>query len=582
MREKRNSRTCPDVMSNECIVWQGGDIPFLNIYNGDPLDISEKHIGDGLVDVYSKIDMSQIDMHCIEDSCAQSCKDTSLLGVIQLLFNNQCCLNDLITGPSADNNSPTITVNMRCLTVFDDFGNIVLQDLNQSLQSLVNQTCTNTTNITALQTDFSNLQSQVDAINTTPVTPPEINITTCLTSLRPISQTIPVVAQTLCDFQTLIGSSADVTQAMSEQCANLNSTFAGVQGWQTSVSNMAQSFNNLWLLACNLSTRLTNIENNCCAVTCDDVKVGFDVQVDSSGTGVFLKFTAGAGTSIPNAFTDAGSSVTFTDKNGNYVTYPLVISNNANEGDFDLSGLDLTDPITISVTAVLGTSGLTCEKCITRLYTLANTSCPVCQVTASGTTGSVTIAYTLPGSTNIQTIILQNGQIGYIQSNAVIVSVVSSGDVTASSTCINLTPPPTACYVFYWAHSTVNDDTLDEFEFNTVIVGNLSYPISTPYEIRGESGAAQATFDEIALKVPAAIVQPICVLTDTSFLSKISVQVPQNLPAPILKASAPTGLGGGDTVSIYLYGTLSTNAGTDCGCNTSGGSGGSGGGGEGA
>lgn len=570
MKAKSQDRTCPDVMSNECIVWQGGDVPFLGISNGDGLDESEKLLADKIVDLYGKIDMSKVDMHCLQDNCAQNCKDTSLQGVIQSLFDNQCCLADLINGEASLVPLPTINVNMRCLTKFDDFGNVVPQDLNQSIQSIINQVCTDSVSITSVQTELNDLQQQVDAINTTPVTPPEINITTCLTSLRPISQTVPIVASSLCEFQTLIGSQGDVTQAMSNQCANLNSTFASTQGWNTSVGNMAESFGNLWLLACNLSSRLTVIENNCCKVTCDDVKVGFDVTVDASGTGVFLKFTAGAGTSIPPAFTDGGSSVIITDDNGNSVNYPLVISNNANQGDFDVSGLDIANPITISVTAILSTDGLTCEKCITKMFALANLNCPVCKISAAGSEGNVTIAYTLPGNTNVQTITLENGQVGYIQTNAVIASVVSTGDITADSNCIDLTPPPTTCYTFYWAHSTEStDDTLHGFVFNTVIIGNVTYTISSPYVQLILNNAGQRLFDAISAVAPPAIIQPVCVLRDDSFLSKISVRVPSKLAAPVIKASGNTGVSAGDTVSLYMYGVPSTDPSTECGCSVS-------------
>lgn len=567
MKPKNQNKTCPDALSNECIVWQGGDVPFLQIEDGDSLDIAEKQLADSLVSLYSKIDMSAIDMHCLADNCAQKCKDTSLKSVVQVLFDNQCCLTDLINSAGSEPLATTVSVNMRCLTKFDDFGNTLPQDLNQTLQSLVNQVCQTATDVTSVEGELQSLQQQVDAINTTPVTPPEINVTTCLTSLRPISQTVPIVAQALCDMQTLFGGTVDVTQGMSQQCANLNATLSTTQGWNTSVSNLAQSFGNLWILACNLNARLTLIEKNCCAVTCDDVKVGFDVQVDANGTGVFLKFTAGAGTSIPNAFTDVGSTVTFTDKNGNFVTYPLVISNNANQGDFDLSGLDLTDPITISVTAILGTDGLTCEKCISRMYTLANTSCPVCQVTAGGTTGSVTISYTLPGNQNIQQLTLQNAQVGYIQKNAVIIAVTSTGDTTADSTCINLTPPPTVCYLFRWEHSTPLNDTMADAHFTNVIIGNLNYTINTPY--RNGSSAGQELMAGIGAAVPKGLMTPTCLIEDSTTNSVISVQVPQSLSVPMIKITNPTS--DNDNKFLYLVAEVSTNASSDCGCQSSGG-----------
>lgn len=565
MKAKNQNRTCPDVLSNECIVWQSGDVPFLHIYNGDPLDISEKQLADSLVSVYEKIDMSIIDMHCISDNCAQKAKDTSLQAVIQVLFDNQCCLTDLIKSSGSNTVLATISVNMRCLTKFDDFGNTLPQDLNQSIQSLVNQVCQTVVDVTSLRGEVQDIQKQVDAINTTPVIPPEPNITTCLTSLRPISQTVPIVAKAVCDMQTLFGAAADATQAMSQQCDNLNTKFATVQGWNTSISNLAQSFGNLWILACDLNTRLTLIENNCCKVNCDSIKLGFDVQVDANGTGVFLKFTSSAGTSIPPSFVDAGSTVTFTDKNNNYVTYPLVISNNATQGDFDLSGLDVTDPITISVTAILAADGLTCEKCISRMYTLANTSCPVCLVTAAGTTGNVTISYTLPGNQNIQQLTLQNGQTGYIQKNAIIIAISTTGDVTADSTCIDLTPPPTVCYLFRWEHSTPLNDTFADAHFTNVIIGNLNYTIDAPY--RNGSLAGQELLAAIGAVVPNGLMTPLCRIEDSTTNSTISVQVPKSIAIPMIKITNPTS--DNDNKFLYLIAEVSTNAGSDCGCNQS-------------
>lgn len=573
MKAKNQNRTCPDVLSNECVVWQGGDVPFLHIENGDQLNIAEKQLADNIVTIYSDMDMSSIDMHCLADNCSQKCKDSSLKATIQVLFDNQCCLTDLINSITGGTIVPTINVNMRCLTKFDDFGNTLPQDLNQSVQSVVNQVCQTVTDVTGLKGQVQDIQNQVDAINTTPITVPEPNITTCLTSLRSVSQTVPIVAQAICDMQTLFGDTVDVTQSMSQQCANLNTSLSSTQGWNTSVSNLAQSFGNLWILACNLNARLTLIEKNCCAVTCDDIKIGFDVQVDSSGTGVFLKFTAGAGTAIPNAFTDEGSSVIFTDKNGNYVTYPLVIANNANLGDFDLSGLDITDPITISVTAIMGTDGLTCEKCISRMYTLSNTSCPVCQITASGTNGNVTIVYNLPGNQNIQTLILQSGQVGYIQKNAIIVAVTSVGDVVADSTCINLTAPPAVCYILRWEHSSPTNDTMADAFFSKVILNNLTYTINSPYRHTssgiGNHDAGQLLLAAIAAAVPLGIVTPTCVLEDNLDDSKISIQVPQSIGVPVIQISNPTDES--DTKFLYLYGEVSTNSTTDCGCNQSGG-----------
>lgn len=587
MKPKSQNRTCPDLLSNQCIVWEGGDVPVLGIYNGDQVSQSEFTIASKIVELFDDIDMSKIDMSCLQATCSQKCKDTSLKSIVQVLFDNQCCLADLINTQSSTPTTVTLNLNLRCLTVFDDFGNPVPQDLNQTLQTIVNQVCTSASDITLLQNTVQSLQSQIDAIPLTPTAPAEPNITTCITpGLRPTSQTVPLVAQSLCDLQTAIGTAADMSIAISQQCANLNSTFSGVNGWLASVANFAQSMNNLWLVACNLNTRITNIENTCCLATCADVEVGFEVQIDSSSTGVFLKFTAGAGTSIPAAFTDGGSSVIFTDKNGSTLSYPLIIANNANLGDFDLSGLDLNDPITISVTAILSNGTLTCEKCITRLYTLAGGACPVCAVTASGTNGTSTILYivgstTISSTTQYQTLILAPNQTGYVPKNATIVKVTNTGDTSSDSTCINLTPPPQVCYVFKWEHNLDSGEgqEIDDWFFSQISAGagQVTFTIGTtisdaPYVPTCNPigpililPAGAKLLSAINSSIPNGIIQAMCVITDNCEDSAISVQLPQTLGVPELQISNP--LSGGPDF-LYLKGILSTN-GTDCSCGDS-------------
>lgn len=595
MKPKSQNRSCPDGLSSDCVVWQSGDIPVLGIYNGDPLSQTEFILAAKILELFGDIDMSKIDMSCLQETAAQRCKDTSLKAIIQALYDNQCSLVDLINNINAQPATVDINVNMRCLTKYDDFGNTLTQDLSQSLQSLVNQVCTNVTGITSVQASIQTLQKQIDAIPTQPTTPAEPTITTCLTpALRPVSQTVPLVAQAFCDFQTAFGTASDAAIAISQQCQNLNTTFSGTQGWLTSVNNLAQSFNNIWILTCNLLDRITNIETNCCQLTCKDVEVGFNVQVDTNGTGVYLKFTDGAGTNIPNGFTDAGSSVTFTDDKNQYVTYPLVISNNATQGDFDLSFLDLANPITISVTAILAVSStngnqnnaLTCEKCITKLYTIGKNTCPVCQVTAAGTTGTVTIAYTAPPSTTVNTLVLQPLQSGYLPTNAIIVAITSTGDTTASSQCMDLTPPPLVCYTFDYVHSDPGGDTMSEAYFTKIIGGNLVYtlPVVLPTnpgwtypayshivdDHTNNSGTALSA--SINASNPGVIQSP-CVIRDDFYQSTISVQLPQVLGIPEIEIELPSAPDPNIKDHLYLKGVLSTN-GSDCSCTQSSGSGG--------
>lgn len=389
MKPKSKQTTCPDVTSNQCVVWEGGEVKCLGICNGDSLAEAEKIIADKVCELAKELDLSEVDLSCVIANCPT---DKNLRTILELLLENQCTLKDLIGATTGGTTEVSLNLNLKCLKKFDEFGNEIPQNLNQALQSTVNMVCGHDTDIALLKNRLNDLE---DLVETIPTIPPEIEepkVNTCLTpGLRAVSQVVPMVAQEVCDLKGLVGSIEEISSGLSQQCSNLNSVYQVEQGWQTTVSNLAHAIGNIWIVLCDLKDRITLIENNCCAVTCEDIKLGFEVTPSEDTTGVFLKFTSKAGTAIPIGFTDCGSQVIFTDKAGNSAQYPLSISNNATLGDFDVTGLDLTDFINIEVTAKLCADGIGCEKCVSRLYKMGNALCPYCTISVTGEEGAEVI-----------------------------------------------------------------------------------------------------------------------------------------------------------------------------------------------
>lgn len=389
MKPKFKNTTCPDVTSNQCVVWEGGEIKCLGICNGDSLAEAEKIIADKVCELAKELDLGEVDLSCI---LATDPADKNLKKVLEVILENQCTLKELVDSINTDSPDTGLNLNLKCLKRFDEFGNEIPQDLTQVLQSAVNMLCVHDNDIALLKNRLGELEDYVETIPTTPPEVEEPKINTCLTpGLRSTSEVVPMVAQEVCDLKTIVGSLEEVSSSLSQQCSNLNATYQIEQGWQTTVNNIAQAIGNIWIVLCDVKDRLTLIENNCCGVTCDDIKLGFEVQPSEDGTGVFLKFTSKAGTKIPNGFTDCGSEVIFTDKAGNSQQYPLTITNNGTLGDFDITGLDLTDFINIEVTAKLCADGIGCEKCVSRLYKMGNALCPYCTITVTGEEGAEVI-----------------------------------------------------------------------------------------------------------------------------------------------------------------------------------------------
>lgn len=388
-----NRKGCPDYgVGSNCVNWQGPDLPFLDIYNGQSLSEAVYIIALKVCEITKDLDVSTLDLSCLIDTCVSCQTDLNLVKILQLLLDNDCKLKDLIDNINGNTETTvTLNLNLRCLRKFDDFGNEIAQDLNQTLQSIVNQVCTNTADIASLQTRVNDLQDQIDNIDLNP-NPTEVTISTCIAGTRPVSQALVRVADDYCNFKTLVGDAVAIQQAMGMQCEGLNSSLGATEGWIMTPANFAQSFSNLWLAYCNLLARVTLIENNCCKVTCKDIIVGLLITPNEGGDAITVKFSTAMGTFIPDGFEDNGSILTISDIDNKKLEYPIIVSQDGVQGEFSFVGLNLSAPLTASVNAKLQSADLGCEKCVSEQF-IPNSNCPVCAVTATGKQGSVTIVY---------------------------------------------------------------------------------------------------------------------------------------------------------------------------------------------
>jgi hypothetical protein len=188
-------------------------------------------------------------------------------------------------------------------------------------------------------------------------------------------------------------------------------------GWKLTPANLSETLTNLWLTVTDLRGAVTFIQNTCCKIGCEDIKVDFDVayaQTVDAGTGfttITLKLFFGVDTvSVPSTFYDCnqelGTKITISDQSGGslyrYIklrvpgTQDGILDNPTylTEGyDITLTGtvLSTTDNLTLSSNACLTDGTATCVKCVNRVATYQNpNTCPYCLITA---TGPVTIVY---------------------------------------------------------------------------------------------------------------------------------------------------------------------------------------------
>jgi hypothetical protein len=80
----------------------------------------------------------------------------------------------------------------------------------------------------------------------------------------------------------------------------------------------------------------------------------------------------------------------------------------------------------------------------------------------------------------VQTLVLQEGQSGYIPSNALILAVDGTG-VANSNGCINVTPQPSICLQFTFSledNDSDNFDATDGATIKSISINNVEYDIN--------------------------------------------------------------------------------------------------------
>lgn len=395
MKPKQSANSNPYGASSNLITWTGSDIPCLGIKNGDVLSQAVHTIACKVCAMADSLDLSSTDLSCLIAKPTVKAEDKSVKLILQLLLDNQCTLKTLIDAATQKSSDNSLNLNMKCLKIYDAFQNEIPQDLNTTLQSIVNQVCSSTTDIALLKVKTDDLQAQISAIDLTPQVPDERIVTTCLSTAVPISTALTVLAADYCLEKTSIGTPAQIQGAIAKQCAGLNTTYGDQVGWNSTPINLAQTLQNLWIAFCDVSNRLTAMEQTCCAPSCDKIKLGFTPNFDYAAKTVSMVFESGAGTSIPLGFYDCGTVLSITDHTGYVKTYSSMKITMGAESVLNLSGLSQGKLVFNFKTKFClkdssGTVIMTCSDCVEQNVDYFDSSC--CLITNTGN-ATITIAF---------------------------------------------------------------------------------------------------------------------------------------------------------------------------------------------
>lgn len=419
---------CVPVSSN-CIIWQGPDIPCIDLCTGDSVSDVVYKLATELCDLLNQTNISNIDLSCLNLSPSQTPQDFQEL--VQVIIDKLCSLDGRCTSlednPGGGGGSSTINVTVaNChiseLGAVEVAVDVYAEFLGTKICAIASSITTLQTTVSQHTTQISNLQTQINNLGS--ATLPQV-IPNCVLPSVPtdMDDVLIAVESQLCDLKQATGEAFEIISSTGYQCVNLTNlprqsgsgTMSGIPGWKNPVTNLADSVTNLWLTVCDMRAALQNVIDNCCSTNCDDLILSYAPSINGAGDTVTISV---AGSVIPSGFyscNPAGAIVQITDTFGAvYTDYIDVASLLSTSSSYTLSlgttNLTQGTTLTVNIQSCFTDGSLTCEKAFNATLT-GTVACPTLTLDGTQTTVSWEFTHVLGINVSYNIELLQNSAV---------------------------------------------------------------------------------------------------------------------------------------------------------------------------
>lgn len=501
-----NIETCDPISSN-CVDWEGGDLPCIKVCKGDRIsDIVHKACV-VLQELKDDLDLSDMDLSYIFGLC-QSCPepDRSLQNVLAAIIAKMKS-NAENGGGTIDPLEKTLVI-ASCFQTRNDDGDLVTSLLHSDYTKKIGlQVCSILLELASQSTELDNHEIRIAALeNVDPIDPvSEVNVV-CVapgsSTTNPVVKRIDVAFELLepkfCELQSIMGSSSDLNAAIGDETQPSGSP-SGIFAltdpsrtlWSIAASNIGELLQHSWLALNDLRAAVKTMQDSCCKITCEDIKVDFDIKLSDDRTLATLFFITKS--TLPTGFVDCNSSLgnklTITDALGNtYDTYVKVAQEVTNPDGLviDLSGTPInpSQDYYFNMDACLSNDSFTCVKCVNKTATYKDT-CSYCEITVVGkgaADGKIVVITQDPitGVKSGQSIYV--GQTQVIKKSSTIISIINYGNVIYTSTCNNLPIAESAlCYIMQWTQGAAKsggDEALENGIVESLSILGIDYVVN--------------------------------------------------------------------------------------------------------
>jgi len=415
IRSNTNKENCSPISSN-CVTWQGPDLPCLSLCKGDSVSDVVYKVASELCEIQVKTDINNVDFSCLLNLCVASPEpELTLSAILQLIIDKVCCSFDelvvvttgLVERTSNLYEEPTLPL-PACLQYVDPATGLTVTELvlSQYVTNLAQQFCSLALTVTLHTGQIANHETRITALEDAPCCyiPPTVTPNCTYGSvISGVPTEMDIMLRSLdeefCNLVATLGSNTELSSATAQQCTALNSapalsqpgTMSGLAGWNTVVSNFAQSMQNLWITVCDLRSAMYALKE-CCAPDCSSFLFNYYPVLDVKRE-ILTIYCDGYGTVIPAGFTNCPtlSTISVTDGVGHtYTNSAWDFTGNTTSYTIPDNlvidyGLDPTQPYTITISVCLVNGDTTCSRTVSQTMAVPTT-------TTSSTTTTTTAA----------------------------------------------------------------------------------------------------------------------------------------------------------------------------------------------
>ena len=405
-----NKESCIPISSN-CIIWQGGDLPCIDLCRGD--SISEVVYKGALViqSIKDSLDLSDMDLSYLFIQCS-SCPqpDKTLKNVLELLIAKVKQVEEGSGGGTVTPEDVLVTIS-GCFRSNDSNGEVVSQlphtiytrQIGLKVCAIITSLENHGAQLDNLEQRVAELESDsgesgVPKVSSVCVVPGASN---SAPQVRNVDEAWELLERSYCGLKTVLGEPTELINNISLDIQPSGNP-AGVYKltnpaevlWTDGATNIAQLIRHTLLALSDVRDAVKLIMENCCKITCDDIVVDFDVKLSDDRLTMTLFFITKS--SIPNGFEDYnphfGNRLTISDQYGAMHYANIRIMEAVNDPDgvvIDLSGspLDPHSDYFLSMDASLKNGTMNCVKCVTKSVTYKDT-CSYCEISVIGNKGA--------------------------------------------------------------------------------------------------------------------------------------------------------------------------------------------------